>query len=201
MATENHSDHGILARWSITEAELTNLVDSNPSLRGMLFGYVAELKLEKYLFDHDEIEDLGKADDHDRTKKGDRSIIYKGKALVLESKSLQTNSIHKIVTGWEGKAQVDGSDRRTVIFDDGTTLATTLLAFGEFDLLAVNCFAFGSDTWRWQFCLNSDLPHSTWAKYTEGQRRKLIASLVSVKWPPEPPFSDNIFSILDLLVS
>ena len=31
-------------RWGFTAEELTRIVDENPSLRGMLFGYVAELK-------------------------------------------------------------------------------------------------------------------------------------------------------------
>lgn len=37
----------ILERWDITVEELTQVVDQNPSLRGMLLGYLAELKLEK----------------------------------------------------------------------------------------------------------------------------------------------------------
>ena len=36
----------ILKRWDITVEELTRVVDQNPSLRGMLLGYLAELKLE-----------------------------------------------------------------------------------------------------------------------------------------------------------
>lgn len=103
--------------------------------------------------------------------------------------------------GWKGKAQVDGSDRRMVTFKDGTTLETTLLTFGEFDLLAINCFAFGNDSWRWQFCLNSELPHSRYSRYTQTQRERLIASLVAVTWPPTFPFSDNIFHVLDRLVA
>ena len=190
----------LLERWSITPSELTQLVDDNPSLRGMLFGYVAELHLTKLLLKYPEIDDLGKSDDHDRTKKGDRTIVFKGKTLVVESKSLQSNSVRKTDEGWEGKAQVDGSDRRTVTFGDGSKLETTLLTFGEFDFLAVNCFAFGDEVWRWQFCLNSELPHSRWQRYSEAQRKKLIASMVSVKWPPEPPFTEDIFEVLNRLV-
>ena len=37
----------ILERWDITAEELTEVVDQNPSLRGMILGYLAELKLEK----------------------------------------------------------------------------------------------------------------------------------------------------------
>ena len=37
----------VLERWDITVEELTQVADQNPSLRGMLLGYLAELKLEK----------------------------------------------------------------------------------------------------------------------------------------------------------
>ena len=37
----------ILERWDITPEELTEVVDQNPSLRGMILGYLAELKLER----------------------------------------------------------------------------------------------------------------------------------------------------------
>ena len=57
----------ILQRWKLTPNELTRLSDENPSLRGMMFGYVAELKLEQILLSEDEFQYLGKPDDHDRT--------------------------------------------------------------------------------------------------------------------------------------
>jgi hypothetical protein len=68
----------ILDRWDITPEELTELVDKNPSLRGMILGYLAELKLEKLWLSGGEISDISKHDDHDRKKKGDRVIKYKG---------------------------------------------------------------------------------------------------------------------------
>lgn len=57
----------ILRRWGITDHELTALVDANPSLRGILIGYVAELQMTKLLAATPHVTDLGKADDHDRT--------------------------------------------------------------------------------------------------------------------------------------
>jgi len=35
----------ILKRWDVTEAELTELIEHNPSLRGILLGYIAEKKV------------------------------------------------------------------------------------------------------------------------------------------------------------
>jgi hypothetical protein len=187
----------ILQRWDITEHELTNLVNSNPSLRGMMLGYIAEYKFQTLYLNDPSITAVQKDDDHDRTKKGDRRITYKGKPYIIEVKSLQTKTIKSNDDDiWEGKAQVDGSDRRIVKFNDGSELNTTLLLRGEFDILAVNCFSFG-DKWRFVFCKNEELPFSTFKKYTETQQKSLIASLVTVNWPPRPPFTDNLFSLFD----
>jgi hypothetical protein len=194
------NSRSILQEWEITEQELTELVNANPSLRGMLLGYVAELKLQTLCLDHPEITASTKDDDHDRSKKGDRRIIYKNKTFIIEVKSLQTNTVKNSgADSWTGKAQVDGSDRRFVTFKDGTELNTTLLLRGEFDVLAVNCFAFGNQ-WRLAFCKNEDLPASTYSKYTKEQQERLIASLIPVTWPPEEPFTNNLFRLLNELL-
>jgi hypothetical protein len=187
----------ILDRWSITPDELTIAFDENPSLRGMLLGYVAEYKLRRLWFmGRADVTLQVKHDDHDRKKKGDLVATYRGRDFVIESKSLQTHSIQKDGDVWLGKAQCDASDRRTVTFADGSTLETTCLLAGEFDILAVNLFAF-EDQWRFIFAKNVDLPRSTYKKYTPKQRSKLLASLVPVSWPPRPPFSDSPFKLMD----
>jgi hypothetical protein len=191
----------ILQRWEITEDELTELIDQNPSLRGMLLGYVAEKKFHNAFLNHPAITQASKDDDHDRSKKGDRRIVYKGETFIVEVKSLQTAMSKKIGEDeWEGKSQVDGSDRRIIQFPDGTELNTTLLLKGEFDVLAVNCFAFG-EKWRFVFSKNKDLPTSNFKRYTPEQRKQLIASLVPITWPPKKPFTDNPFALLDELIS
>ncbi len=194
----NSNKETILDRWEITTRELTELVDENPSLRGMMLGYVAEHKFRLLVEDHPEISDTKKFDDHDRKKKSDRVILYKGKEFSIEVKSLQTKLVTQDGSIWRGKAQVDGSDRREVLFPDGTTLTTTLLLRGQFDILAVNCFAF-ENKWNFVFALNRDLPKSTYKKYSEAQRDQLIASLVPVSWPPELPFVDDPFPLVEKL--
>jgi hypothetical protein len=190
----------ILDRWTITPEELTVAIDENPSLRGMLFGYVAEYKLRKLWFeDRPEVTHFVKHDDHNRKKKGDLVITYKGREFVIESKSLQTNTITKQGNTYSGKAQCDASDRRKVTFKDGSTLETTCLLEGEFDILAINCFAFKGE-WLFTFCKNCDLPRSTYGKYTDVQRNALLASLVPTTWPSQPPFRDEPFSLLDELI-
>lgn len=190
----------ILDRWEISEAEFTELIDQNPSLRGMNLGYIAEKKFHDQFLEHPEITEVAKDDDHNRSRKGDRRIRYRGHEFIVEVKSLQTNMCKKLGEDtWEGKSQVDGSDRRIIKFKDGSELNTTLLLRGEFDLLAVNCFAFG-EQWRFAFAKNSDLPTSSFKKYTEEQRRQLIASLVPVSWPPKPPFTTDPFELLDEMI-
>ncbi len=191
---------GILEIWKLLPDELTMIVNENPSLRGMLLGYVAEYKLREMLLSEDGINYLGKPDDHDRTSKGDHVIEYQGQRFAIESKSLQSRMIEKDGNIWRGKAQVDASDRRSIVLQDGRQIATTLLQVGEFDVLAVNCFAFEQE-WNFVFGRNSDLPRSTYRRYPPQVRNQLIASLVSVSWPPEPPFTDNLIVILEQLLS
>lgn len=189
----------ILKKWNITEQELTELVEQNPSLRGILLGYVAEKKFHDSFLEHPSITEKGKDDDHDRTRKGDRRIIYKNKSLIIEVKSLQTNLVRRLDNDqWVGKTQVDASDSRDVLFPDGSKLKTTCLLRGGFDLLAVNCFAFG-EQWRFAFALDSELPLNTHKKYTDYQRQHLLPTLIEVKWPLQPPFYDNPFTLLDRL--
>ena len=189
----------ILQRWDITIEELTNVVDQNPSLRGMILGYLAELKLENMWLTRENISSISKHDDNDRRKKGDRVVLYKGREFVFEAKSLQTNTIRKTDEGWTGKAQVDASDRREVNLPNKTVVTTTCLLRGEFDILAVNVFSF-ENKWRFVFAKNSDLPSSKYAKYTEYQRQHLLATLVTVHWPPKPPFFDEPFTLMNQML-
>ena len=108
----------ILHDWNLSEAELSEIVEQNPSLRGMLFGYVSEYKVRTTWFERDEFSRVKKYDDHDRSKKGDLSVIYKNTEIRIEVKGLQTNSVQKT----------------------GEAVQTTCLQVGEFDLLAVSLF-------------------------------------------------------------
>jgi hypothetical protein len=83
----------ILDEWDIDAAYFTSVVRDNPSLRGMILGYIAERKLRDLLVALPNTSGHRKDDDHDRTKKGDVTLVYKGEEIVIEVKSLQTNSI------------------------------------------------------------------------------------------------------------
>lgn len=190
----------ILQRWDITVEELSDAILANGSLRGMVFGYVAEIKLRNLLNTSGRIESAIKDDDHDRNKKGDLRIVYRSNDFKVECKSLQTAQNRQLPDGtFQGGAQVDGSDRRTVLLPDGSEVVTTNLLVGQFDVLAVNCFTF-EDKWHFAFAKNTDLPRSTHKAYTEYQRQHLLATLVRVTWPPSGLLTDNIFEVLDALI-
>jgi transcriptional regulator with XRE-family HTH domain len=190
----------ILDQWSLTVSQLTELVEQNPSMRGILLGYIAEMKLTEIWFSDDRIRYITKSDDHDRVNKGDHLIEYRGHQFVVESKSLQSHSVRIEGRAMHGKAQVDASDRRTISLSSGQQVNTTLLRYGEFDLLAVNCFAF-NEGWRFVFARNRDLPCSRYRKYPQSVRSELIASLVEVTWPPEPPFFDQPYDPLNRIIA
>lgn len=190
---------GILGRWKITEADLSKLAEQNPSLRGMLLGYVAEMKLEQFLCAIPGVTHSAKVDDHDRSRKGDRVVTYKDTPISVEVKSLQTNSVRNVGGRWTGKAQVDASDRRDVILPNGSKVNTTCLRSGEFDLLAVNLFAFGGQEWRFVFAKGDDLPKTSFSKYTPMQRKHLLATSVPISWPPERPFVQDPRPLLEAL--
>jgi len=185
----------------LTLKELTEVVAQNPSLRGMILGYAAEVKLRSMWFsDPKKISKAVKYDDHNREKPGDLVVTYKGEDFVIECKSLQTKMCRKLDDGtFVGKAQVDASDRRKLKLPNGSRIETTCLLTGEFDILAVNLFAF-ENKWRFIFARNEDLPRTTFKGYTRKQRQYLLATLVEVSWPPQPPFVDNPFILLDQMV-
>jgi len=190
----------ILDWLELSAAELTKVVRENPSLRGMIVGYVAEFQVRK-VFDGDErITNLTKDDDHDRKAKGDLRFDYKGHTFRLESKSLQTNLTKRMPDGTlDCTFQCDASDARTVRFSDRSEVVTTSLLVGEFDLLAVCMFA-AAGHWTFAFTKNRELPRSTKASYTELQRSELLSTNMKIKWPLQLPYRSDPFSVLDELV-
>jgi hypothetical protein len=195
---------GLLDDWQLSYDEINELLTDNPSLRSFLAGYAAELKCRNLWFGKEEarVTNVKKYDDHDRTKKGDIALTYRGHDFNIEVKSLQTNSIKE----GKGRAtfQCDASDRRPVVFLDGSTIETTCLLVGEFDLLAVNLFGFYGE-WKFAFAKNKELPRVSGKRgkaktYTEYQRDHLLASSMTMENPPVPPYRMEPWSLLDELV-
>ncbi len=189
-------DRNLLERWQITQEELSEIISQNPSMRGLLLGYVAEYKLRKIWFSDDRIERAIKYDDHDRSRPSDLEVHYNGVPITIEVKSLQTASVQETDEGYQGKFQCDASDRRTVELPNGESMQTTCLVVGQFDLLAVNLFAF-REQWDFAFIRNRDLPRSRYRRYTPEQRQYLLATLVGVTLPVQSPFESEPFRLID----
>lgn len=193
-------NNNILDKLDISVEDFQWSMENNPSLRGVVIGYLAELKLRLAFKGDVRVTRLFKYDDHDRKKKSDLVVEYKGKQISLEVKSLQTNTV-KDASGNDnlikcGKFQCDASDCREITLPDGQKVKTTLLKYGDFDILAVNLFAYFGK-WEYAFALNRDLPHSTSKKYTESQQKQLIASLIPITYPVRPPFVSDPIILLE----
>ena len=172
----------VLDYWNLTSDELSEIISASPSLRGMMEGYIAEYKLRKMLLSSGKISDIGKYDNHDREKRGDLRVTYKGTEIGIEVKSLQTGTIKRRDDEYFGKFQCDASDRRTVTLPTGEKMQTTCLVIGEFDLLAVSLFGFLKQ-WKFAFAKNQDLPRSKYRGYTQKQRKYLLRTIVAITYP------------------
>jgi transcriptional regulator with XRE-family HTH domain len=189
----------ILEKWDMKIADFETLIFDNPSLRGFVIGYLAEAKLREMIAKDPRITGLKKFDDHDRKNKHDLVIVYKNREYTIEVKSLQTSTV-KVKEGdiYEARFQCDASDKRKIILEGGQEVTTTCLRFGDFDIVAVNLFAFRGK-WEFGFALNRDLPASEYSKYPEALRKNLIKSIIPISMPFNDPFVSDISILLDRL--
>lgn len=213
---------GFLEDWDLSYEEINELLTENPSLRSFVSGYTAELKCREMYFAHDpRASDVFKYDDHDRTKKGDIALTYRGYKFNIEVKSLQTNSIREprnppkkpssdwvspypVGTTTIATFQCDASDKRQVTFADGSTVQTTCLLVGEFDVLAVNIHGFHR-AWKFVFAKNSELPRVKGTGkskgYTEYQKANLLSTSMPIFFPdPGPLYSEDPWRLFDEII-
>ena len=184
--------------WNITANELSEIVSENPSIRGLMFGFVAEFKLKKEWLLRPGITNLVRPRSHDRKQKCDFAFDYRGRNIRVEVKCLDTPKVRCSDGVYEGIFQCNASGTTAVPLPDGSSVVTNCLAVGGFDVLAVCLFAFGH-TWRFAFALNKNLPRTTWKKYTPYQQRHLLKSAMKISWPLQPPFGADLFAVLDRL--
>ena len=190
----------LLEAWSLTAGELSEIVAENPSMRGLMFGFVAEYKLKKAWLERREVVNLVRPRSHDRKQKCDFLFDYKGHAIRVEVKCLDTPKVKEVTGSYEGTFQCNASDTTLVPLPNGETVSTNCLVVGGFDLLAVCLYSFGN-SWRFAFALNEELPRSTWRKYTPEQQKYLLLSSMKISLPLRAPFADEPFALLDRLLA
>lgn len=190
----------VFDKWGFTPEEVSDLIEANPSFKGLVAGYLAEVQLRRMHFSDRRAKYIGKADDHDRTRSGDLIIEYRANTFDVESKSLNGSNFKLIDGVWYGKAQIDGSDSRPKVLPDGTEVSTVLLPYGTFDIVAVNLFEFTQE-WRFVFARNRDLTCSKHRKLTAEQQKYLIGSSQTVSWPPQAPWTDDPYQLMDEIIA
>ncbi len=180
-------------KWANPET-IFQIIRENPSLRGFVYGYVAELEFEQHYLKSRK-ETFSKDDDHKKTK-SDRTVIFKGRPVSIQVKSVQTNSIRFADGLFVAKVQNDASDRRRVTLPNGAKLETTCYVVGEYDILAVSLHAF-TGKWRFAFKENSKLRRTTSKKYTAKEQQYLLATLEIIQFPLDPTWTDDFDAILE----
>ncbi len=190
------------SHWADFET-MANVMEQVPSVRGMVYGNVAEVRFAEWLvLNGVPIGDQARDDDHAKTK-SDRTITFEGRRYTIQLKSMQTNSIRE--TGpaqFSAKVQCDASDRRTVRLSTGKQVETTCYPAGEFDILGVGLHPFLGE-WDFAFRLNTSLARSErQTKLTKhlnaDELAELLKTLVPIEWPlPEDgPWTRDLFGLL-----
>lgn len=150
------SASSILSGFSLSDLEA--LMDENPSLRGYVQGYLAEMMLRRKLLSLPNVESVVKIPDHNE-EKGDFRIMYRNRAITMEVKSIATSSVKHdpMNETWQGTVLVKNTDKRLIEVDGLGEVTSTNIIKGEFDVLAICCFAVRGD-WDFVFIESQYLP-------------------------------------------
>lgn len=182
-------------RWTDTEIVM-QVLQGIPSVRGMVYGNLAEVQLSRWLEDNGIPLDYQTRDDDHAKTKSDRTIIYKGRRYTIQVKSIQTNKIKENGEGgFRAIVQCDGSDCRPVTLPNGHRVETTNYKTDEFMILATPLHPF-TQRWDFAFRLNSTLERTPSKKYSAEDRRYLLKTTVPISWPLEDPWTTDLFGLL-----
>ena len=156
LAPNSVSPASILS--GVSMEDLQGLMEENSSLRGYIQGYLAELVLKRKLLQVDGVSSVSKIPDRDEMK-GDLLVDYRGRPLTIEVKSIATNSVKPDVMNetWQGSVLVKNTDKRILNLEGIGEVSSTNLIKGEFDILAICCFAVRG-SWDFLFLESRHLP-------------------------------------------
>jgi hypothetical protein len=174
----------------VTLEDIENIATENPSLRGYLQGYVAEMFLKRKLEQMHALSGVEKIRDHD-VRKGDFKFQYKGKELTVEVKSMATKSVKEdlLNRGWNAAVGIQTSYPQDL--GDGTR--TRCPERGTYDILAISAFAIGHG-WDFFFIANKYLPSS--AVYPDRLHTRLTINTVNT-----PCLHTDLVEVLEDLTS
>jgi hypothetical protein len=143
----------------IPDEDLRLLIESNPSLRGYLQGYLAEYYLTKIIQATPGVSSVEKIPDSDK-QKGDFSVDYKGVNITIECKSLLSSSLRAASSpDVVGKVSLKSPGTRSITSPTGGSHLSTHLPKGTFDILAI-CTYNVTGIWSFYFVQNRFLPEA-----------------------------------------
>lgn len=173
-----------------TIEDIQEMIEENSSLRGYLQGYLAERALRSQVEKIPGVTFVKKIPDQG-SEKGDLQISYKGSIITVEVKSLKTDSVTEdlFTQTWEGKVGIKNTDKREVEVDGIGTLSTTKLIRGQFDILAICCFAV-SGKWDFMFIENRFIPAAE-------EHRDLLKTQFTINPYNTPGLTDDLQKLLE----
>lgn len=186
----------ILSEFSINEL-IDFICNFASSLTGVIVGYVVEYRLIKYIkkLNDNNISNIIKESDHDKSTKNDVSFYYKGVKIGLQVKSPLTNTIKEKSGIYTFKIKNHRSDKTELILSDGNICKCTNYMFGEYDILAVPLFMVNeSGEMEYAFIMNYDCP-------PEPKNGLLMNKEISITYPLTGKWTNNIYEVIENVVN
>ena len=151
-------DTGLLQGFSLSDIE--GLVKENPSLRGYLQGYLAELRLKERLLSCPGVSSVSKIPDSSSVK-GDFYVEYLGNTLTVEAKSFRSHSAkyNPLSESWSASVQCKNPGTRLLNVAGRGLVQAVCVEEGRFDVLAV-CTYPVTGQWSFLFCPEFFLPRA-----------------------------------------
>lgn len=182
---------------NISREQLVSMIKSHPCVRGMISGYISEMKFKEFLAQYEDVSDCFKPKDHDRVlNKADLIFCYGNNSISVQIKSIQTRSVKWKNNKYIGNIQNDASDKRNIILPNNEQITTTNYQIGEYDILAVPLFLFTNE-WTFAYKLNKHCRKSTSKKYSRSQRQYLLSTIEKISYPLDTDWTTDIITLLE----
>jgi len=178
-----------------TTEEIESSIEENPSLRGYLQGYLAEIALKKQLLLLPGVISVEKIPDQSKDK-GDFKVIYKGSPVVIECKSILTDSIKfdTLNDTWYGRVPLRAAKARNINVEGLGIVNTAHFFKNQFDILAISCYAIDG---KWEFLF----VETEYLSIKSPSMPGLLKSNLVVNPLTTPCVTSDITSVLESVIS